>query len=143
MHLILFKHRRLQKAEHALNIGKHQKALNLGRALVGSSKNEIAFRANRLCGLALYKTKQYEESLVFLQKSCQLGNYRHDWYNLSMALVYAGKLAEAEEAFANIYRTNVQSGYMFSIPVSGLLFQYFRALKLMQFTDAAIRRPMN
>lgn len=140
MHLILFKNRRLNKAERALNGGKYHEALALGKALVNTRNKEMNFRANRLCGLALYKSKKYDDSLVFWEKACQLGNYRHDWYSYAMALVYAGKLEEAEEAFKNIYRTNVQPGYLYAVPVPGLLYQYMKALKKKQFADAAILR---
>lgn len=140
MHIILFKKRRLNKAENALNGGRYQKAFMLGKPLVSSLNNYIAFRANRLCGLAIYKQKKYEESLGFLEKTCQLGNYRHDWYNLAMAYVFSDKLKKAQEAFKNIYRTNIQPGYMYSTPVPCLLFQYMRALKQMQFIDAAMKR---
>uniref|UniRef100_UPI0032162102 tetratricopeptide repeat protein n=1 Tax=uncultured Draconibacterium sp. TaxID=1573823 RepID=UPI0032162102 len=140
MRLILFKNRRLNKAEYALNIGKYQEAFRLGQALKNSQKNEMAYRANFICGLALYKRKKYEDSLGFLEKACLLGNYRHDWYNLAMASVFAGKLEKAEEAFKNIYRTNVQPGYLYAVPVPGLLFQYLKALKHKQFIDAAIIR---
>ena len=140
MHLVLLKNRRLNKAEHALNSGKYQEALKLGRALVNSRNKAISFRANRLCGLALYKRKKYVESLEYLEKACQTGNYRHDWYSLAMALVFAGKLEKAEEAFKYVYRTNVQPGYLFSIPVPGLLYQYMKALKKNQFVDAAVIR---
>ncbi|WP_297093550.1 hypothetical protein [uncultured Draconibacterium sp.] len=140
MRLILSKNRRLNKAEQALNSGRYQEALELGQALVNSRNKEITFRANRLCGLALYKRKKYHESLEYLEKACKTGNYRHDWYSLAMALVFAGKLEEADEAFKNIYRTNVQPGYLFAIPVPGLLYQYMKALTKMQFADAAIVR---
>lgn len=140
MHLILFKKRRLNKAEFAFNSGRYKEAVKLAQVLVNSGNTEMAFRANRVCGLALYKRKKYEDSRSFLEKACQLGNYRHDWYNLAMALVFAGQLEEAEEAFKNIYRTNVQPGYMYSIAIPGLLFQYMKALKKKQFVDAAIVR---
>ncbi len=140
MYFILFKNRRLNKAEYALNSGKYQEALKLGQPLANSRNNEFAYRANFLCGLALYKRKKYDDSLAFLEKACQLGNYRHDWYNLAMASAFAGKLKEAEEAFKNIYRTNVQPGYVYAVPVPGLLFQYMKALKRNQFVDAAIMR---
>nr|WP_319569793.1 hypothetical protein [uncultured Draconibacterium sp.] len=140
IHLVLLKKRRLNKAEHALNGGSYQEALKLGRVLVNSRNREMNFRANRLCGLALYKRKKYEESLEYLEKACRTGNYRHDWYSLAMALVFAGKLEKAEEAFKNIYRTNVQPGYLYAVPVPGLLYQYMKALKKKQFVDAAIVR---
>jgi len=140
MQLVLFKNRRLNKAEHALNCGRYQEAIKLGQALVNSRNKEMNFRANRLCGLALYKRKKYEESLGYLEKACRTGNYRHDWYSLAMALVFAGRLEKAEEAFKNIYRTNVQPGYMYAVPVPGLLYQYMKALKKKQFVDAAIIR---
>lgn len=138
--MVLFKNRRLNKAEHALNGGRHQEALKLGQALVNSRNKEIAFRANRLCGLALYKRMKYEESLVYMEKACRTGNYRHDWYSLAMALVFAGKLEKAENAFKNSYRTNVQPGYLYAVPVPGLLYQYMKALKKKQFVNAAIVR---
>lgn len=137
MHLILLKNRRLNKAEFAFSSGRYQEALKLGQALVNSRNIEMAFRTNRLCGLALYKRKKYEDSLEYLEKACQLRNYRHDWYNLAMALVFSGNLEKAEEAFKNIYRTNVQPGYLYAIPVPGLLYQYMKALKKKQFVDAA------
>jgi len=140
MRLILFKNRRLNKAEYALNYGRSQEAFKLGQPLVNSQNNEIAYRANFICGLALYKRKKYVESLAFLEKTCLLRNYRHDWYNLAMACVFAGKLDKAEEAFKHIYRTNVQPGYLYAIPVPGLLFQYLKALKKKQFIEAAITR---
>ncbi|PTN08686.1 M48 family metallopeptidase [Mangrovibacterium marinum] len=140
MPFILFKNRRLNKATYALNSGKYQQALKLAQPLVNSRNNEIAYRANFIGGLALYKRKKYDDSLPFLEKACQLGNYRHDWYNLAMASVFAGKLTEADEAFKNIYRTNVQPGYVYAVPVPGLLFQYMKALKRNQFIDAAITR---
>ncbi|WP_303917878.1 hypothetical protein [Draconibacterium sediminis] len=140
MYLVLFKNRRLNKAEHALNCGRYQEAIKLGRVLVDSRNKEIAFRANRMCGLALYKRKKYEECLKYLEKACHTANYRHDWYSLAMALVFAGKLEKAEEAFKNIYRTNVQPGYLYAVPVPGLLYQYIKALKKNQFVDAAIVR---
>lgn len=137
---ILFRNKRLNKAEHALNYGKYKEAYKIGRVLVNSQNHDISFRANRVCGLALYKRKEYEESLVFLQKACEKGNYRHDWYNLAMACVSARRLERAEEAFKNIYRTNVQPGYMYAVPVSGLLYQYMKALKKEQFADVAKAR---
>lgn len=137
MHLILLKNRRLSKAERALNSGKYQEALKLGQALAGSQNREMSFRANRVCGLAFYKRKKYKDSLAYLEKACQTGNFRHDWYNLAMALVFAGKLNEAEEAFKNIYRTNVQPGYLYAVPVPGLLYQYMKALKKKVFIEAA------
>lgn len=140
MHLILFKENRLNKAEFALNIGSYQKAFTLGLPLTTNPNNEMAFKANRICGLALYKLKRYNDSIEFLEKACQLGNYRHDWYNLAMSSAFSGKIEKAEEAFKNIYRTNVQPGYMYTIPVPGLLFQYMKALKQKQFIDAAITR---
>nr|WP_321356082.1 tetratricopeptide repeat protein [uncultured Draconibacterium sp.] len=140
MHLILLKNRRLNKAERALNSGKYQEALKLGQALASSRNREMSFRANRVCGLAFYKRKKYKDSLAYLEKACQTGNFRHDWYNLAMALVFAGKLNEAEEAFKNIYRTNVQPGYLYAVPVPGLLYQYMKALIKKQFVDAAIVR---
>ncbi len=140
MRIILFKNRRLKKAEYALNQNRNQEAFKLGHTLVNSRNNEMASRANRICGLALYKRKKYDDSLEFLEKTCQLANYRHDWYNLTMASVYAAKLEKSEEAFQNIYRTNVQPGYMYSVPIPGLIFQYLRALKQKQFIDAAITR---
>jgi len=105
--------------------------------LVNSRNKESAFRANRLCGLALYKRKKYDDSLQYLEKACRIGNFRHDWYSLAMALVFAGKLEKAEEAFKNIYRTNVQPGYLYAVPVPGLLYQYMKALTKKQFVDAA------
>ncbi|WP_163325818.1 hypothetical protein [Draconibacterium mangrovi] len=140
MYLVLFKNRRLNKAERALNCGRYQEAIKLGNALVNSRNKEIAFRANRLCGLVLYKRRKYDESLEYLEKACLIGNYRHDWYSLAMALVFAGKLEKAEEAFKNIYRTNVQPGYLYAVPVPGLLYQYMKALKKNHFVDAAILR---
>ncbi|KJF43453.1 tetratricopeptide repeat protein [Draconibacterium sediminis] len=140
MHLVLFKNQRLNKAEHALNCGRYQEAIKLGQVLVNSRKKEIAFRANRLCGLALYKRKKYDESMEYLEKACLIGNYRHDWYSLAMALVFAGKLEKLEEAFKNIYRTNVQPGYLYAVPVPGLIYQYMKALKKNQFVDAAMVR---
>lgn len=140
MHLILFKNRRLNKAESAFSQGNHKKALKLGRPLTKLKNSEMVYQANRVCGLALYKLKRYNDSLSFLEKACELGNYRHNWYNLTMAMAYAGKLEQAEEAFQNIYRTNVQPGYMYAVPVPGLLFQYMRALIQKQFTSAAIAR---
>jgi len=140
MCLILLKNRRLNKAENAYNIGKYQEAFKLGKSLLNSRNNDIAFRAYRICGLALYKRKKYEESLGIMEKTCELGNYRHDWYNLAMSYVFAGKLEKSEEAFQNIYRTNVQPGYMYSVPIPGLLFQYMKALKQKAFIDAAITR---
>lgn len=137
MHLVLFKNKRLNKAENALNSGKYQEAVKLGQTLVNARNREIAFRANRLCGLAFYKRKKYDESLEYLEKACHTGNFRHDWYSLAMALVIAGKLEKAENAFKNIYRTNVQPGYMYAVPVPGLLYQYMKALKKKQFIDAA------
>jgi len=140
MHFIFFKDRRLNKAELALNNGSYQNAVKLGLPYVNSKNSETAFRSNRLCGLALYKQKKYDESIGFLEKACQLGNYRHDWYNLAMSCAFAGNLNKAEDAFQNIYRTNVQPGYMYSVPVPGLLFQYMKALKQKQFNEAAIVR---
>lgn len=140
MHLILFKNRRLKKADYALNQGRLQKTFKLAVPFVNSHNNEIAYQANRLCGLARYKQKKYEDSIGFFEKTCQLENYRHDWYNLAMALAFVGKLEKAEEAFKNIYRTNVQPGYMYTVPVPGLLFQYLKVLKQKQFVDAAIAR---
>ncbi|MDX8339226.1 hypothetical protein SLH46_08550 [Draconibacterium sp. IB214405] len=140
MRLILFKARRLKKAELAFNGGKYREAVKLGNPLTNVLNNEMAFRANRVCGLALYKQKKYEESLEYLEKSSQLGNYRHDWYNLAMALVFAGKLEKAEDAFKNIYRTNVQPGYLYAVPVPGLLYQYMKALTKKQFADASKAR---
>lgn len=140
MHLILFKNCRLKKADYAFGQGLYQKAFILAVSLADSKNNELAFQANRLCGLALYKQKKYQDSIRFIEKTCQLRNYRHDWYNLAMAFVFFGDLEKADEAFKNTYRTNVQPGYMHAVPVSGLLFQYFRALKQNQFTDAAIAR---
>ena len=137
MHLVLFKNQRLNKAELALNGGRYQEAIKLGQTLVNARNKEIAFRANRLCGLALYKRKKYDDSLQYLEKACGIGNFRHDWYSLAMALVFAGKLEKAEEAFKNIYRTNVQPGYLYAVPVPGLLYQYMKALKKKQFVDAA------
>ncbi|WP_320113139.1 tetratricopeptide repeat protein [Draconibacterium orientale] len=137
MHLVLFKNHLLNKAEHALNCGRYQEAIKLGQTLVNSRNKEIAFRANRLFGLALYKRKKYDDSLQYLEKACRIGNFRHDWYSLAMALVFAGKLEKAEEAFKNIYRTNVQPGYLYAVPVPGLLYQYLKALKKKQFVDAA------
>lgn len=140
MHLIFFKSRRLKKADYALTHGAYQKAFKLAFPLVNSGNLEIAFLANRLCGLAMYKRKKYDESLDFLEKTCYLRNYRHDWYNMAMALVLSSKLERAEEAFKNIYRSNVQPGYMYATPVPGLLFQYMKALKKKQFVDAAKAR---
>jgi tetratricopeptide (TPR) repeat protein len=137
MHLVLFKNHRLNKAEHALNCGRYQEAIKLGQTLVNSRNKEITSRANRLCGLALYKRKKYDDSLQYLEKACRIGNYRHDWYSLAMALVFAGKPEQAEEAFKNIYRTNVQPGYLYAVPVPGLLYQYMKALTKKQFVDAA------
>ncbi|WP_010665331.1 hypothetical protein [Marinilabilia salmonicolor] len=137
MHLILFKSRRLKRADYALTHGAYQKAFRLALPLVDSVKIEIAFLANRMCGLALYKRKKYEESLHFLEKTCHLRNYRHDWYNLAMASAFCGNLEKAEEAFKNIYRSSVQPGYLYATPVPGLLFQYMKALKKKQFIDAA------
>lgn len=137
MHLILLKSRRLKKADYALTHGAYQKAYKLASPLVNSGNLEIAFQANRICGLAMYKRKKYKESLDFLEKTCHLRNYRHDWYNLAMALVFSSELKRAEEAFINIYRTSVQPGYMYATPVPGLLFQYMKALKQKQFVDAA------
>lgn len=140
MHIILFKNRRLNKAEQALNQSKYKRAFKLGKPLTHSKDRKIAYRANFLCGLALYKRKRFEDSIDYLKKSSQLGNYRHDWYNLSMAYVFSGNVEKAEEAFKNIYRTNVQAGYMYAIPVPGLLFQYVKALIQKQFIDAAKKR---
>ncbi|WP_319227318.1 hypothetical protein [Draconibacterium orientale] len=137
MHLVLFKNQRLNKAELALNGGRYQEVIKLGQTLVNARNKEIAFRANRLCGLALYKRKKYDDSLQYLEKACGIGNFRHDWYSLAMALVFAGKLEKAEEVFKNIYRTNVQPGYLYAVPVPGLLYQYMKALKKKQFVDAA------
>lgn len=140
MHLIIFKNRRLNKADFALNHSKYQKAFIHALPLVNSRNKEIAFRSNRICGLALYKQKKYEDSIKYMEKACQVGNYRHDWYNLSMAFVFAGKPEKADEAFKNIYRTNLQPGYMYAVPVPGLLFQYLKALILKKFNDAAMVR---
>lgn len=140
MHLILLKKRRLHRADKAFTQGAYTKAFKLSHSLVDAPDRKFAFQANRLCGLALYKRKKYDDCLPFMEKSCQLGNYRHDWYNLAMASAFAGNIGRAEEAFKNIYRTNVQPGYMFSIPVPGLLYQYMKALKQMQFTEAAQKR---
>lgn len=140
MCLVLFKNRCLNKAEQALNGGRYQEAIKLGKALVNAQKKGIAFRANRLCGLALYKSRKYDESIEYLEKACQLGNFRHDWYSLAMALVFAGRLEQAEDAFKNIYRTNVQPGYLYAVPVPGLLYQYMKALKKQQFDDTAKAR---
>lgn len=63
MHFILFKNHRLNKADHAFHHGKREKAFKLSRPLVNSSNKDIAFRASRLCGLALYKQKKYEDSI--------------------------------------------------------------------------------
>lgn len=57
-----------------------------------------------------------------------------------MAYVFCGKLNEAEVSFQNIYRTNVQPGYLYAVPVPGLIFQYMKALKQRHFVDAAILR---
>ncbi len=140
MALFAFKTRRLQKASLALNNGKYKEALKLASPLAGQRNKDLAFQANRICGLALYKLKQYESSLSFLNKACALGNYRHDWYNLAMANAYAGKVDASEEAFQNIYRTNVQPGYMYAVPVPGLLFQYVKVLIKKEFIEAATAR---
>lgn len=140
MPLILFTKRRLIKAEHAFGFGNYSKAFKLGKPLTNSSDNNVAFRANRLCALSLYKIKKYDNSILFFENACKLGNYRHDWYGLAMAFVFSGELKKAEKAFQNIYRTNVQPGYMYAVPVPGLLYQYLKALIKNQFTDAAITR---
>ncbi len=140
MRVILFKNRRLNKAAYALNCGRYQEALKLGQPLVNTQDKAMTYRANFVCGLALYKRQKYEDSLDFLEKACQFGNYRHDWYNMAMASVFAGQLEKAEEAFKNVYRTNVQPGYLYAVPVPGLLFQYLKALKKNKFIDAAITR---
>lgn len=140
MSFIIFKTQRLNKAEACLNLGKKQVALKLVLPLVKSKKADIAYRANRVSGLALYKQKKYDECVEFLEQACRLGNYRHDWYNLAMALALAGKFDKAEESFKNIYRTNVQSGYMYTLPVPGMLFQYMKALKQKEFIEGAIAR---
>ena len=140
MPFILLKNRRLNKAAFALNCGKYQEAVKLAQPLVNTKNTAMAYRANFVCGLALYKRRKHEDSLGFLEQACRFGNYRHDWYNLAMASVFAGRLEKAEEAFKNVYRTNVQPGYLYAVPVPGLLFQYLKALKKNQFTDAAIIR---
>lgn len=137
---ILFKKHRIKKAELAFSSGRYFKAYRLCKALANSIDNDMAFRANRLCALALYKIKNYDDSIAFFQKTCELGNYRHDWYGLAMALVFIGKLDKAEDAFQNIYRTNVQPGYIYAVPVPGLIYQYLKALKQKRFTEAAITR---
>lgn len=140
MHLILFKNRRLKQADYASTHGKYQMAIKLVRPLVHSQSKEVAFKVNRICGLSLYKQKKYKESIVFLEAACQLGNYRHDWYNLAMASAFSGDLEMAEQAFQNIYRTNVQPGYMYAVAVPGLIFQYTKALIQKQFIGAAKKR---
>lgn len=140
MAFIFFKNKKLSKAEHALNDCKYKKAYTIGLALVHAKNKEIAFRANRVCGLALYKQKKYDDSLTFLESACQKGNYRHDWYNLAMAFTFNGMLENAEEAFKNIYRTGVQPGFMYAVPVPGLLYQYIKALKKNEFPKTARAR---
>nr|WP_321452667.1 hypothetical protein [uncultured Carboxylicivirga sp.] len=140
MHLILFKNRRLNKADYASTHGKYQLAIKLAQPLVHSRNKEIAFKANRICGLSFYKRKKYDDSIDFLQAACQLGNYRHDWYNLAMASAFSGNLEMAEQAFQNIYRTNVQPGYMYAVAVPGLIFQYTKVLIQQKFIDAAKKR---
>lgn len=140
MSFIFFKTQRLNKAESCLNLGKKQIALRLAKPLLNSRNKDIAYRANRLSGLALYKLKNYNDSIVFLRKACLLGNFRHDWYNLAMALAFSNHIEDAEEAFKNIYRTNVQSGYMYTLPVPGMLFQYMKALKQKEHVSGAIAR---
>ena len=49
-------------------------------------------------------------------------------------------LENAEEAFKNTYRTGVQPGFMYAVPVPGLLYQYIKALKRNEFTEAARAR---
>lgn len=129
MRFVLLKKRRLERAEQNLNTGKRALALKLALPLLNAKNKDIAFRANRVSGLALYKQKKYNESLPFLEKACQLGNYQHDWYNFAIALVYSGNSGKADEAFQNIYRTKVQPGYLFATPIPLLLFQYMKALK--------------
>lgn len=129
MRFVLLKKRRLERAEQNLNAGKRALALKLALPLLNAKNKDIAFRANRVSGLALYKQKKYNESLPFLEKACQLGNYQHDWYNFAIALVYSGNSGKADEAFQNIYRTKVQPGYLFATPIPLLLFQYMKALK--------------
>ncbi|MBS2099377.1 tetratricopeptide repeat protein [Carboxylicivirga linearis] len=140
MHLILFKNRRLERADYASTHGKYQMAIKLAKPMVHSRNKVIAFKSNRICGLSLYKRKKYNESIVYLKEACHLGNYRHDWYNLAMAYAFSGKLNMAEQAFQNIYRTNVQPGYMYAVPVPGLIFQYTKALIQKQFMEAAKKR---
>lgn len=138
--MILFKNRRIKRAELSLNSGNKERAIKLALPLTKSTNKEISYLANKVTGLALYKQKNYSESTSYLLKAVSIGNYRHDWYNLAMALAFSGQLNMAEEAFRNIYRTTIQTGYMYTIPVPGMLFQYMKVLVKMQYTEAAIAR---
>jgi tetratricopeptide (TPR) repeat protein len=140
MGFVLLKKRRLEKAEQSLNAGKRVLALKLAKPLLHARNAEVAHRANRLSGLALYKQKKYQDSLPFFKTACQLGNYRHDWYNFAIALVYSGNAAIADDAFQNIYRTKIQPGYLYSTPTPILLFQYMRALIQQGKTEKARQR---
>ena len=128
MGFVILKNRRIQKAERSLNSGKRELALKLAKPLLNAKNNEIAYRANRLSGLALYKQKKYKDGLPFLETACQLGNYQHDWYNFAITLAYNGNAEKADGAFQNIYRTKVQSGYLYTTPIPTMLFQFIRAL---------------
>lgn len=140
MGFVLLKKRRLLKAEESFNLGKKSMALKQAKPLLTSKNKEFAYRANRLSGLALYKQRKYQESIPLMEAACQLGNYRHDWYNLSMAFAFNGHFEKADEAFQNIYRTNVQSGYMYAISIPAMLFQYMKVLIQKGNTERAIRR---
>ncbi len=128
MNIILFPSRRILKAETALNLGKKQEAIKLALPLTTAKDKEIAYRANRTVGLAYYKLKIYNKSVELLTRTCELGNYRHDWYNLAMAQAFDSDFESANTTFNHIYRTNVQPGYMYTLPVPSMLFQFMKVL---------------
>lgn len=138
--MILFKKHRIKSAELALNSGNRQRAIKLAIPLIRSTNKEIAYQANKIVGLAQYKLKKYSEGVTYLRTAVALGNYRHDWYNLAMAHAFSANLDDAEKAFMKIYSTNVQPGYMHTVPVPGMLFQYMKVLSKMNFKEAAIAR---
>ncbi len=117
--------------------GKRTLAIKLAKPLLNIKDQEIAHAANRISGLALYKLKKYPESLPSLEKACQLGNYQHNWFNYAVSLVYNGNLEKAEEAFQNVYRTQVQPGYVHATPLPIMLFQYLKGLKDNGFNEIA------
>ena len=140
MALLLFKEKRLRKAEKSLNSGKRTEAFKMAQPLIHAKSKEMAYRANRICGLALYHQKKHEDSLPYMKAACQLGNYKHDWYNLTMSLTFNGDFEEADDAFQNIYRTKVQPGYLYTPPTPTLLFQYMKALQRQGNTENAKKR---